>query len=79
MSARKIVAIHQPNYLPWLGYFHKIAAADIFVFLDDVPFSKGSYINRVKTFEVVGFGSYLISLLLFLSNYLEKIRHQIIF
>jgi hypothetical protein len=48
MTARKIVAIHQPNYLPWLGYFHKIAAADIFVFLDDVPFSKGSYINRVK-------------------------------
>ena len=48
MINRKIVAIHQPNYLPWLGYFHKIAVADIFVFLDDVPFSKGSYINRVK-------------------------------
>ena len=43
-----IVAIHQPNYAPWLGYFYKIAAADIFVFLDDVQFSKGSYINRVQ-------------------------------
>jgi hypothetical protein len=42
------VAIHQPNYLPWLGYFHKMAAADVFIFLDDVPFSKGSYTNRVK-------------------------------
>lgn len=43
-----IVAIHQPNYLPWLGYFHKIAAADTFVFLDDVQFSKNSYINRCR-------------------------------
>ena len=42
------VAIHQPNYLPWLGYFHKIASVDIFVFVDDVQFSKNSYINRVQ-------------------------------
>ncbi len=42
------VAIHQPNYLPWLGYFHKIAAADAFIFLDDAQYSKNSYINRVK-------------------------------
>jgi hypothetical protein len=35
----KIVSIHQPNYIPWLGYFYKIAQADIFVFLDDVQFS----------------------------------------
>src|SRR3546814_3690829 len=43
-----IVAIHQPNYLPWLGYFHKIARADVFVFLDDVQFSKNGYTNRVR-------------------------------
>lgn len=42
------VAIHQPNYAPWLGYFAKIAAADVFIFLDDVQFSKNSYINRVQ-------------------------------
>jgi hypothetical protein len=42
------VTIHQPNYLPWLGYFHKIAVADIFIFLDDVQYTKNSYINRVK-------------------------------
>jgi hypothetical protein len=35
----RIVAIHQPNYLPWLGYFYKIYQSDIFVFLDDVQFS----------------------------------------
>lgn len=43
-----IIAIHQPNYAPWLGYFAKIAQADALVFLDDVQFSKNSYINRVQ-------------------------------
>jgi WbqC-like protein family len=41
-----IVAIHQPNFLPWIGYFYKIASVDTFVFLDDVQFSKNSYTNR---------------------------------
>lgn len=42
------VAIHQPNYAPWLGYFHKIACADRFIFLDNVQFSKHGYTNRVR-------------------------------
>jgi len=44
----KIVGIHQPNFLPWIGYFYKIMKSDIFVFLDDVQFSKGSFTNRNK-------------------------------
>lgn len=43
-----IVAIHQPNFVPWLGYFRKIACADAFAFLDAVAFSKGSWTNRVR-------------------------------
>jgi hypothetical protein len=43
-----LVAIHQPNYLPWLGYFHKISKADLFVFLDDTQFPKQGYVNRVQ-------------------------------
>lgn len=43
-----IVAIHQPNFLPWLGFFYKWAHSDILVLLDDVQFSKGNIINRVK-------------------------------
>jgi hypothetical protein len=34
-----VIAIHQPNYFPWLGYFYKIYCSDIFVFLDDAQFS----------------------------------------
>lgn len=44
----KVVAIQQPNYMPWLGYFYKIQRADVFVFLDDVQFTRQSYINRVR-------------------------------
>ncbi len=43
-----IAAIHQPNFLPWIGYFHKIKNADIFVFLDDVQFTKNGFTNRNK-------------------------------
>ncbi len=42
-----VVAIHQPNYLPWLGYLSKISQADVFIFLDDAQYTKNSYINRV--------------------------------
>ncbi|WP_052124220.1 WbqC family protein [Ureibacillus manganicus] len=40
------VAIHQPNYLPWIGYFDKLDQSDIFVFLDKADVSKGSFLNR---------------------------------
>jgi len=43
-----IVSIHQPAYLPWLGYFNRIKKSDIFVFLDNVQFEKNSFINRNK-------------------------------
>lgn len=43
-----IIAIHQPNYIPWVGYFHKIKNCDLFVILDDVQYSKRSFTNRNK-------------------------------
>jgi len=46
-----MIAIHQPNYLPWLGFFDKARTIDYFVLLDNVAFTRGSVINRnrIKT------------------------------
>jgi WbqC-like protein family len=45
------VAIMQPTYLPWLGYFDMMARVDTFVLLDNVQFEKKSWQqrNRIKT------------------------------
>jgi hypothetical protein len=43
-----IIAVHQPQYLPWIGYFHKIDQADVFVLLDTVQFKKNEWQNRNK-------------------------------
>jgi len=43
-----IVAIHQPNFLPWVGLFYKMAKADVFVYADTLEYSKGSYTQRVQ-------------------------------
>lgn len=43
------VAVHQPNYAPWCGYFAKMLAADTFVFFDDAQLPQGrSPVSRVK-------------------------------
>lgn len=43
------VSIHQPNFLPWFGYFHKLAYSDMFIFFDDVQYPRGkTFISRVK-------------------------------
>ena len=41
-----LVAIHQPHYLPWLGYLQRMAQADLFILLDHVQFERGNYQNR---------------------------------
>jgi hypothetical protein len=47
----KTIAIMQPTYLPWLGYFDLIDRVDAFVFLDNVQFEKQSWQhrNRIRT------------------------------
>lgn len=46
------LAVHQPNYLPWPGYFIKMAQCDIYVILDTVQFPRGCSVanrNVIKT------------------------------
>jgi len=50
VNSAPLVAIHQPNFFPWLGFFDKFARCDVFILLDDVQFprmSKGVWTNRV--------------------------------
>lgn len=41
-----VITIHQPEHLPWLGLFNKIAKAEVFVILDSVQFEKNYFQNR---------------------------------
>jgi hypothetical protein len=43
-----ILSVHQPQYLPWIGYFDKIRKSDAFVFLDNVQYKKREFQNRNK-------------------------------
>lgn len=43
-----VVSVHQPNYIPWMGYFYKIQKSDIFVILDDVQYIRRGFINRSR-------------------------------
>lgn len=42
----KVIAIIQPCFVPWLGYFEQIALADIFVYMDDVQYTKKDWRNN---------------------------------
>ena len=43
-----IVAIQQPEHLPWLGFFDKMSKCDVFALLDNVQFKKRYFENRNK-------------------------------
>lgn len=56
----RVVAGHQPNFLPWFGYFEKMLKCDLFVLSDDVQFPKQCYTNRVEI--PVGQGATFVTL-----------------
>ncbi len=49
-----ILAAHQPQFLPWLGYFDKMLHCDLFVLLDDVQYKKNEWQNRNRIWSREG-------------------------
>jgi hypothetical protein len=51
------IGIHQPNYLPYPGFFAKMHLSDIFVIYDTAQFTRGDFINRnrIRTFSFNGY------------------------
>jgi hypothetical protein len=50
----RTAVISQPTYLPWIGYLRLVAAADVFVFLDDVQFARRSWQSRNRILGPAG-------------------------
>lgn len=51
-ETKKIITIHQPDFMPWLGLFYKINKSDLFVILDHVQMDvkNSKWLKRVKMF-----------------------------
>ena len=48
INKKKVIAIHQPDYIPWLGWFHKVFYADEICILDNSQWNKASYYRRTN-------------------------------
>ena len=48
------VVVLQSNYIPWKGYFDLIHDADVFIFYDDLQFTKNDWRNRNKIKTSIG-------------------------
>ena len=46
MKSNIILSAHQPNFLPYLGFFNKMKQSDIFIIRDEVLYIKKEYHNR---------------------------------
>jgi hypothetical protein len=49
--AHPVVAIMQPYFLPYIGYFQLIASCDLFVVYDNIKYTKKGWINRNRMLQ----------------------------
>jgi len=49
-----ILASHQPNFLPYMGFFYKASRSNVLVFSDDVAFSKSGMHNWNRIYTAAG-------------------------
>ena len=52
-----LVTIHQPGFLPWLGFFDKLWQSDLCVLLDHVQFEKNYFLNRNRVRSSISAGN----------------------
>jgi hypothetical protein len=71
-----IVTVHQPEHLPWLGFFDKLRQADVFVLLDNVQFRKNYFQNRnrIRTQNGAGWVTIPVSTKGLLSQSIREVR-----
>lgn len=73
------VAIHQPNYLPWLGFFEKIHSSNIFVVLDHVQHIRQSLTRRTRVRKTSHSNDFaLLSIPLYRHDRLDRICDLVI-
>jgi hypothetical protein len=65
------IAIHQPWYFPWIGFFDKLAKVDKFIFLDEVQLQDRSYMFRNRLITNSGDIKYL-TISYIKRNYIKK-------
>ncbi|TAL12087.1 MAG: hypothetical protein EPO02_02640 [Nitrospirae bacterium] len=68
------VAIHQPQYLPWLGYLDKLDRADVFMLLDTVQFKKNEWQNRNRIRTAQGWQYLTVPVLHEFPQRLDQVR-----
>ncbi len=69
-----LAAIHQPQYLPWLGYLDKLDRADVFVLLETVQFKKNEWQNRNRIRTAQGWQYLTVPVLHEFPQRLDRVR-----
>jgi hypothetical protein len=54
IAVKRTLAVLQPGYLPWLGFFDQLQRSDVFIFYDDVQYDKNGWRNRNRVKSVAG-------------------------
>lgn len=68
------VTIHQPQFLPWLGYLDKIDQADLFIVLDTVQFKKNEWQNRNRIRTATGWQWLTVPVLQRFGQRIDEVR-----
>ena len=68
------IAVHQPEFMPWLGFFYKMALADLYVVFDHVQFKKRYFENRNRIVSQQKEISYIIAPVISKGRYTQAIK-----